>query len=82
MASGFRLMVLAKIRELEEANPVRLVTPTQLTEALGKNPANVRMLLVRLLRAGLVERPWRGGYRLSEEGRRLLEEAASGEGRD
>ena len=82
MVTGFRLIVLAKMEELEKSSLVRLVTPMQLAKALGKKPGNVRMLLIRLMRAGLVERPYHGGYRLTKRGRKVIMEARPDERRN
>jgi len=68
-----RLRILKKMDELIKDNDVKFVTAKRLAESLEINPNRVRRLLCDMKRAGLVDNPIYGGYRLTEEGRKALE---------
>jgi Mn-dependent DtxR family transcriptional regulator len=43
--------------------------------AMGLRPKVAKVMLKRLLDMGLLERPYRGCYRLTDEGKKILKEA-------
>jgi len=42
---------------------------------MGLRPKVAKVMLKRLLDMGLLERPYRGCYRLTDEGKKILKEA-------
>jgi len=73
--TSYRLKVLSIIEGLCEKTPTGLISPRELADGLQQPVQNIRMMVQRLRKAGFLERPYEGCYRLSTEGKRILEEA-------
>jgi Mn-dependent DtxR family transcriptional regulator len=55
--------------------PIGFATPTEIEAEMGLRPRVAKVMLKRLLDMSLLERPYRGCYRLTDEGRKILKEA-------
>ena len=78
MKSGItwlRLRYLKAVEEICMKQPVGFATPTEVEVRMGLRPKVAKVMLKRLLDMGLLERPYRGCYRLADKGRKILKEA-------
>jgi len=67
-----KLLILRAIERLSQGNEFRMVHRKTIAEYLGRSLNMVNRLLVELKKMGLVENPVKGGWRLTEDGRKLL----------
>ena len=72
-----RLRYLEAVEEICMKQPVGFATPTEVEVRMGLKPTVAKVMMKRLLDMGLLERPYRGCYRLTGEGRKILKEAVS-----
>ena len=70
-----RLRYLKAIEEICRKQPFGLTTPIEVETKMGLKPRMAKAMLKRLLDMDLLERPYRGCYRLADEGRKILREA-------
>jgi len=78
MSSGItalRLRYLKAVEEICMKQPMSFATPPGVEAMMGLRPKVAKVMLKRLLDMGLLERPYRGCYRLADEGRRIMKEA-------
>jgi len=78
MSSGItwlRLRYLKAVEEICSKQPIGFATPTEVEAKMGLKPKVAKVMLKRLLDMGWLERPYRGCYRLTDEGRRIMKEA-------
>ena len=78
MSSGItalRLRYLLAVEEICMKQPVGFATPTEVEVRMGLKPKVAKVMLKRLLDMGLLERPYRGCYRLADKGRKIMKEA-------
>ena len=72
--TALRLRYLKTVEEICMKQPVGFATPTEVEVRMGLRPKVAKVMLKRLLDVGLLERPYRGCYRLADEGRKILKE--------
>ena len=78
MSSGItalRLRYLKAVEEICMKQPVGFATPAEVDGGMGLRPKTAKVMMKRLLDMGLLERPYRGCYRLTDEGRKILKGA-------
>jgi len=73
--TALRLRYLKAVEEICMKQPVGFATPTEVEVRMGLRPKVAKVMLKRLLDMGLLERPYRGCYRLTGEGRKILKGA-------
>ena len=73
--TALKLRYLQAVREICGKQPIGFATPVEVEERMGLKPRVAKVMLKRLLDMGLLERPYRGCYRLTDEGRRIMKEA-------
>lgn len=73
--TSYRLKVLSVVEGLCEKASAGLISPRELADELEQPVQNIRMMVQRLRKAGFLERPFEGCYRLSAKGRKALKEA-------
>ena len=79
MSSVITALKLRYLKTLEEVcmkKPMGLATPIDVEFRMGLKPKTAKVMLKRLLDMDLLERPYRGCYRLAEEGRKIMKEAS------
>lgn len=77
MSSGItalRLRYLKTVEEICMKQPIGFATPTEVEVRMGLRPKVAKVMLKRLLDMSLLERPYRGCYRLADEGRKIMKE--------
>ena len=57
--------------------PMGLATPTDVEDRMGLKPNTAKGMLKRLYDMDLLERPYRGCYRLADEGRKIMKEVGA-----
>ena len=70
-----RLRYLKAVEEICMKQTVGFATPTEVEVRMGLRPKVAKVMLKRLLDMGLLERPYRGCYRLTDESRKIMKEA-------
>jgi len=70
-----KLRYLKAVEEICMKQPIGFATPTEVETVMGLKPRMAKQMMKRLLDMGLLERPYRGCYRLADEGRKILKEA-------
>ena len=73
--TALKLRYLQAIREICDKQSIGFATPSEVEDRMGLKPKVAKVMLKRLLDMGLLERPYRGCYRLTDEGRRIMKEA-------
>lgn len=73
--TALRLRYLMAVEEICMKQPVGFATPTEVEVRMGLKPKVAKVMLKRLLDMGMLERPYRGCYRLTDEGRKILKGA-------
>lgn len=73
--TALKLRHLRAIREICMSQPIGFATPAEVEAEMGLRPKAAKVMLKRLLDMGLLERPYRGCYRLTDEGRKIMKEA-------
>jgi len=73
--TALRLRYLKAVEEICLKQPMGLATPTSVEAEMGLKPKAAKVMMKRLLDMGLLERPYRGCYRLSDEGKKIMKEA-------
>jgi len=73
--TALRLRYLLAVEEICMKQPVGFATPTEVEVRMGLKPKVAKVMLKRLLDMGLLERPYRGCYRLADKGRKIMKEA-------
>ena len=73
--TALKLRYLTAVEEICMKQPMGFATPTEVEAEMGLRPRVAKVMLKRLLDMGLLERPYRGCYRLTDEGRKILKEA-------
>ena len=73
--TALRLRYLKTIEEICGKQPIGFATPAEVEVRMGLKPKVAKVMLKRLLDMGLLERPYRGCYRLTGEGRKILKGA-------
>jgi len=79
MSSDITALKLRYLKTLEEIcmkQPMGFATPTDVEVSMGLKPKTAKVMLKRLLDMDLLERPYRGCYRLADEGRKIMKEAS------
>ena len=74
--TALKLRYLKNLEELCIKKPIGLATPTDVEDKMGLKPKTAKVMLKRLHDMDLLERPYRGCYRLSEEGRNIMKEVS------
>ena len=75
--TNLRFRIMTAIIELGVKLPLGCASPAEVAEKSGLGSAErVRYIMRELLKIGWIERPYRGCYRLTDEGRKVLREAA------
>ena len=72
--TALKLRYLQAIEEICR-KPMTFATPTEVEAVMGLRPKVAKVMMKRLRDMGLLERPYWGCYRLSDEGRKILKEA-------
>ena len=72
--TALRLRYLKAVEEICMKQPVGFATPTAVEVRMGLRPKVAKVMMKRLLDMGLLERPYRGCYRLTDEGRWIMKE--------
>lgn len=77
MNAHITALKLRYLKAVEEIcmKPMSFATPTGVEAVMGLRPKVAKVMLKRLLDMGLLERPYRGCYRLADEGRKIMKEA-------
>ena len=75
--TALRLRYLKAVEDICMKQPIGFATPAEVETAMGLRPRVAKVMLKRLLDTGLLERPYRGCYRLTAEGRKIRREAES-----
>ncbi len=70
-----RLRYLKAVEEICMKQPMGFATPTSVEAEMGLKSKAAKVMMKRLLDMGLLERPYRGCYRLADEGRKIMKEA-------
>ena len=70
-----RLRYLKAVEEICMKQPMGFATPPSVEAEMGLKSKAAKGMLKRLLDMGLLERPYRGCYRLADEGRKIMKEA-------
>ena len=70
--TALKLRYLQAVREICSKQPIGFATPAGVEARMGLKPKVAKVMLKRLLDMGLLERPFRGCYRLTDEGRRIM----------
>ena len=73
--TALRLRYLQAVREICMKQSIGFATPAEVEAKMELKPRVAKVMLKRLLDMGLLERPYRGCYRLTDEGRRIMREA-------
>lgn len=74
--TALRLRYLRAIEEICMKQPMSFATPRSVEAEMGLRPKMAKVMLKRLLDMGLLERPYRGCYRLADEGRKIMKEVS------
>ncbi|GAH62848.1 unnamed protein product, partial [marine sediment metagenome] len=72
---ALKLMYLSAVEEICMKQPIGFATPTEVEAVMGLKPRMAKQMMSRLLDMGLLERPYRGCYRLAAEGKKIMKEA-------
>lgn len=72
--TALRLRYLQAVEEICMKQPMSFATPTEVEVRMGLKPKMAKVMLKRLLDMGLLERPYKGCYRLADEGRKIMKE--------
>lgn len=70
-----KLRFLKTIDEICRKDPMGLAIPMDVEEKMGLEPKVAQRMMTRLRYMGLLERPYRGCYRLAYKGRKMIREA-------
>ena len=70
-----RLKYLKTIDDICRNDPMGLAIPIDVEDKMGLKPKLAKVMMKRLLDMGLLERPYRGCYRLADKGRSIMKEA-------
>lgn len=73
--TALKLRYLKAVEEICMKQTIGFATPVEVEAEMGLRPRVAKVMLKRLFDMGLLERPYRGCYRLAEEGRRIMKEA-------
>jgi len=73
--TALKLRYLKAVEDICMKQPIGFATPVEVETAMGLRPGVAKVMLKRLLDTGLLERPYRGCYRLTDEGRKIMKEA-------
>jgi len=73
--TALRLKYLNTIDDICRKDPMGLAIPMDVEATMGLKPKLAKVMMKRLLDMGLLERPYRGCYRLTCEGRKILKGA-------
>ena len=74
--TALKLRYLMAVKEICMKQPMSFATPTGVEAVMGLRPKLAKAMLKRLLDMGLLERPYRGCYRLADEGRKIMKEVS------
>ena len=74
--TALKLRYLSAVEEICMKQPMSFATPTGVEAVMGLRPKLAKQMLKRLRDMGLLERPYRGCYRLADEGRKIMKEAS------
>lgn len=69
-----KLLILRAIERLSQGNEFKMVHRKTIAKYLNKDINTINFFLVELKKMGLVENPVKGGWRLTEDGKRVLEQ--------
>jgi len=72
--TALRLRYLKTIDEICRKDPLGLAIPIDVEAKMRLKPNVAKVMLKRLLDMGLLERPYRGCYRLADKGRKIMKE--------
>ena len=72
--TALKLRYLKAVEEICMKQTIGFATPTAVEGKMELKPKAARGMLKRLFDLGLLERPYRGCYRLAEEGRKIMNE--------
>jgi len=75
--TALRLRYLMAVDEICGKDPLGFAIPTNVEAKMELKPNIAKVMLKRLLDMGLLERPYVGCYRLSDEGKKIMKEAAN-----
>jgi len=70
-----RLSYLKNIDEICSKDPMGLTIPMDIEDKMGLEPKVAQVMMNRLQVMGLLESPYRGCYRLTGNGRKMIREA-------
>lgn len=68
--TSYRLKVLAKIESLSIETGV--TSPMEIAKAVEREPQRIRVMLTKLKNLGWIENPYPNSWRLTQEGKELL----------
>ena len=72
--TALKLRYLKAVEEICMKQTVGFATPAEVEVRMGLKPKAAKGMMKRLFDLGLLERPYRGCYRLAEEGRKIMKE--------
>ena len=73
--TALRLKYLKTIDDICRKDPMGMAIPMDVEAELGLKPKVAKVMMKRLLDMGWLERPYRGCYRLTDKGRKIMKEA-------
>ena len=73
--TALKLRYLQAVSEICGKRPMKFATPAEVEARMELRPNVAKVMLKRLFDMGLLERLYRGCYRLTDEGRRIMKEA-------
>jgi len=72
--TALRLRYLKAVEEICKKDPLGLAVPLRVENKMSLKPKRAKVMLKRLRDMGLLERPYRGCYRLTDYGRKIMKE--------
>ena len=73
--TALKLRYLKAVEDICMKQPMGFATPADVEGRMGLRPKTAKVMLKRLFDLGLLDRPYRGCYRLADEGRKIMKEA-------
>ena len=75
MITNLRLRYLVVVQEIGFKNSTGYASPTEVSDTMKRAAKPVRKMMLELKEIGWLENPYRGCYRLTDEGQKTLEKA-------
>ncbi|GAI86769.1 unnamed protein product, partial [marine sediment metagenome] len=70
--TALRLRYLKAVEKICMKQSIGFATPTSVEAEMGLKSKAAKVMMKRLLDMGLLERPYRGCYRLAAEGKKII----------